>query len=92
MSKTIDANIEEIKKLLKEEKILIGTESVLKALRANKISKVFIAGNCKEQTQSDITQYSKLNKIGVVKLGQPSDELGIICKKPFSISVLGVTR
>lgn len=83
-----DKNIKEIKKNIKEKKVIIGTEKCLKALRKNEIKKVFITSNCQEKTEEKINYYAKLNNVEVVKLNKRNDELGIICKKPFNISML----
>ena len=90
--KFVDKDVEEIKTLLKENKEIIGTERVLKGLRLNTIGKVFVALNCNEETLGNIESLAKLSKVEIIKLKQPNDELGIICKKPFSISVLGIKR
>jgi len=87
-----DKNISEIRKLLKEKKIIIGKERTLKNLKLGKISKVYLSSNCQEKTSSAVEHYSRLGKASVTKLKYPNDELGILCKKPFSISVLSVPK
>lgn len=84
--------INEIKKALKNKKIIIGTERTIKNLRLGKISKVFLTSNCPEDVKKNIKYYSKLAKVEVIQLKQPNDELGALCKKPFSISVLSVIK
>ena len=84
--------ISEIKKALKNKKVIIGTERTLKNLKLGKISKIFLTSNCSEDIKKDIKYYSKLAKVEVVQLKQPNDELGALCKKPFSISVLSVVK
>lgn len=88
--KIVDKEIAEIKKLLKAKNIIIGTERTLKGLKLGKISKVYLSANCSEKVKDSIEHYSKFGKVSVVKLKYPNDELGVLCKKPFSISVLGV--
>ena len=85
-------SISEIKKALKEEKAIIGTERTLKNLKLGKVSKVFLTSNCPASVKEDIKYYSKLAKVEVVQLKQPNDELGALCKKPFSISVLSIAK
>ena len=85
-------NIDDIKKGVKEGKVIIGTSRTLKALKLGKISKVFLTSNCSSDTKEDIEYHSKLSKVKVVKLRQPSGELGTICKKPFPISVLSFQK
>lgn len=85
-------SIEEIKKALKEKKAIVGTERTIKYLKLGKVSKVFITTNCPEDVKKDIQYYSKLAKVEIVMLKQPNDELGALCKKPFSVSVLSLSK
>ena len=80
--------MDELRNALKEATVTFGTESTLKKLRNGKTKKVFISSNCPESTKKRIEYYTKIGKIELVKLGIPGDEIGMVCKKPFSISVL----
>ncbi len=82
----------DIKKDLKTKKIVIGTKIVIKNLRLNKLEKIYLASNCNESSKKELEYYSKLLKIPVIMLKQPNDELGVICKKQYSISMLGVLK
>jgi len=82
--------IDEIKKGLKDKKAVIGTARSLKALKLGKVKKVFITSNCPASVKKDIKYYAKLSNVEVVQLKQPNDELGALCKKPFSISVISL--
>jgi len=77
-----------LKKALKEKTITFGTEKTLKMLRNGKAKKVFLSLNCPEDVKETILRYAKLNSVEVVNLKLPNDEIGLTCKKPFSISVL----
>ncbi len=93
MAKTeVDAQIAEIQKLLKEKKIVIGTKLTLKNLKLGKISKVFLSANCSDKTKDSVEYYAELSKAVVVELKYNNDELGTLCKKPFSISVLSAVK
>ena len=72
--------------------MIVGTERTLKNLKLGKIGKVYLSSTCSPKTKDAITHYIKLSKAEVVLLNYPSDELGILCKKPFSISVLSVPK
>ena len=89
--KIIDAN-EEVKKLIATPKAIVGTQKTLKQMRAGKVSKVYLAKNVKESTKQDIDAYSKISKVEIVSLELSNTELGTICKKPYSISVLGESK
>jgi large subunit ribosomal protein L30e len=82
----------EIKKLLKSEKVITGTERTLKSLRLGKVQKIMVSSNCPSETESDIRHYAAISGTEVYKLEYPNEELGIMCKKPFSISVLAFLK
>ncbi|MBR9691294.1 50S ribosomal protein L30 [Candidatus Woesearchaeota archaeon] len=84
--------IDDIKKIIKEGKAVIGTNDVMKSLKLGKISKVYITINCPDSVKDDIKYYASLSGAEVVQLKQPNDELGIVCKKPFAISVIGLIK
>ena len=84
--------LNEVKKVIKEEKYVIGIEEVLKNLKSGKLTKVFLTSNCPDEFRKDIDHYSKIAGVEIIQLKQPNDELGILCKKPFSVSVLGVLK
>ena len=82
----------EIKKMMKAGNVIIGTEKSLKSLKLGKTQKILVSSNCPPRVEKDINYYSGLNGTEVQKLEFPNDELGIICKKPFSISVLALVK
>lgn len=82
----------EIKKLVKENKLVIGADETLKGLRTGKFTKIFLASNCSEQLKEDIMHYVGIAGVEVVDTGIVNDELGDICKKPYSIAVMGLLK
>ena len=84
--------IAEIKKLIKEEKLVIGKDEVLKGLRTGKFEKVFVAENCPAELLEDLEKYAPMSGIEIVKTGVNNVELGDVCKKPFAIAVLGLLK
>ncbi|MBN2367550.1 ribosomal L7Ae/L30e/S12e/Gadd45 family protein [Candidatus Woesearchaeota archaeon] len=85
-------NIDEIKKDLKEDRLVIGTNKAVKSLRLGKLRKVYLTSNCPDDVKESVEKYSKLAKVEVVRLKLANDALGTVCKKPFSISVLGLKK
>ena len=77
---------------LKSEKIVFGEDRILKLLKLGKLKVVFLSNNMKKDVEDEIENLAKLSKIEIVKLGIPNNEVGVICKKPFSISVLGTVH
>ena len=85
-------DIKEIKKSIDNKKIVIGLNKTIKNIKQGNISKVYLSNNCPKNIQNDIKRYSKIAKISSVVLNKSNEDLGVICKKPFSISVLSIVR
>lgn len=74
--------------VLKKEKLIYGTEKTLKLLRNGKVKLIFLANNVKDDVKAEIEHLAKLGNVEVVHLKIPNTEVGVVCKKPFAISVL----
>lgn len=85
-------SVDEIKKKIKSDELILGIEETLKALRSNELVKIFIASNAPEKIVKDVEYYAGIVEVEVEKLDIPNDELGVICKKPFSILCIGMTK
>jgi len=84
-----DEENKELKNRIHAGNAIIGNSRVVKALQAGKIKTVFIAKNCPAKIKDDLLHYAKLAGTEVVNLEQNNEELGIICKKNFFVSVVG---
>ena len=78
-----------LQEALKKEKLIFGSNKILKLLRNGKLKVIFLASNVREDIKGEVEHLAKLGKIEIVNLDMPNSEVGVICKKPFSISVLG---
>lgn len=87
-----DENITIIKKAIEEKKGVIGTDRTIKEMKNGNISKVYISSNCPEDVKDSLNHYGKLSGAEVVQLQYPNEEFAVICKKPFSISVMGIKK
>lgn len=81
---------QEIRKLLGTEKLIIGSERVLKALRNGGVARVIIASNVPEEFKLQLNAYQQAAGFELQQLEVTNDELGTICKKPFSIAALAI--
>ena len=86
------AATDDIKKLLKTDKLVLGTALTVKHLKRGKLEKVYLSRNCPQQVREDLKHYATLASTELVGLDVPNDQLGDVCKKPFSISVIGLLR
>lgn len=81
-------SIEELRKDLKTKKPVFGAERAIKELKTGKLNKIYMASNCREDIKKDILHYSKLADVKVIELEETNEDLGVVCKRPFNISVI----
>ena len=84
--------MDDLKKLAKEDRLFIGRDQTIKNLKTGNVSKVFLASNCPEETREDVERYANLSNAEVEQLKTPNDELGIMCRKHFFVSVIGLKK
>ncbi len=84
--------LNDIKKLVKTGKLIIGTNNTLNKLKNNNLAKIWLSSNVPKDIKADISKYSKINNVEIIGLDMPNDELGILCKKQFSVSVASVVK
>lgn len=84
--------MEEIRKVLGSEKLILGKEKTMKELRKGNLVKVFIASNLDAQTKKDLEYYKEINDFELVDANMTNEELGTLCRKPFSVAVLGLLK
>lgn len=80
--------LDEIKKSVGNNNVIVGASRTLDALKLGNVSKVFVTSNCKQEVKSEIIKLASLSKAEVVELDISNEELGTLYKKPFSISVV----
>jgi large subunit ribosomal protein L30e len=82
----------EIRKLLADKRLVLGTERAQKLVRQGKLAKMYLSSNCPPSLKEDLVKYCALAGIECQELPVSNDELGVWCKKPFAISVVGVLK
>ena len=91
MAKKTDKTTE-IRKLVTSKKVVLGTERTLKNVRQGLIGQVFVAKNCPKKVLETLEQYRKITAFEIITLDMTNVDLGILCKKQFGISVLGILK
>ncbi len=84
------AIVDDIRKSMEDEKLVIGKNQVTKCLKQKTLSKVILATNTPEKLSEDIEYYSSFSDVSLIRSDKNNEELGVICKKSFGISVLGI--
>ena len=85
-------HLADIKALLEKKRLFIGLDRTIKALKSGNLAMVYVASNTPKDVKADITYYGSLSGAQVIELTQPNEELGVTCRKPFPIAVIGVTK
>lgn len=80
----------ELKRLLAQNKLVLGADETLKLLRQKKVQKVLLTANVDPAVRENAERLCKLAGVECQMIVQKSDEVGAICKKPFAISVVAV--
>lgn len=83
---------EDIRKLLTTKKLIIGEDEVLKNARKGTLAKAYHASNANKLVIKDLTKYAELAGFELLDTKLLNDDLGTTCKKPFSISLIGVLK
>lgn len=73
-------------------KLVIGTDRALKGLKNGTVAKLYLAKNSPAKLVEDIEYYIKMSGCELIKLEMTNEELGVVCKKPFLISVVSVFK
>ena len=71
-------------------KVILGSNKSIQAIKLGNGELVVLAANAPKTLKDDVEIYSKLSEIPVHIFDGSSVELGSICGKPFTVSVLVV--
>ncbi len=85
-------SIDEIKNNLKSKRLVLGASVAVKSLKRGSLAKVFLSSNCPESLRKDIAHYCGISGCSVETLDVQNDELGVVCKKLFPVSVVGLLK
>ena len=81
-------SVADIKKAIKDKKIFYGSDITIKMIKTGKVTEVYVASNCPERIKKDLWENCGIANIKLNEIEESNEELGNICKKPFSVSVL----
>ena len=87
-----DPLVAELKKFTTAKRVIIGTDRTRKKLKQGLLSKVYVSMNCPDPLRESIKKSCSIACVEFVHLPHASTELGMACKKPFAISILGITK
>ncbi|MBI2144141.1 ribosomal L7Ae/L30e/S12e/Gadd45 family protein [Candidatus Woesearchaeota archaeon] len=82
----------ELRKSVQGGKLVLGTDETVKLLKLGKLARVFVASNCMEKVKAGLMQACEAQGCEILDIAVPNDELGILCKKPFPVAVVGILK
>jgi large subunit ribosomal protein L30e len=83
---------EEINEALEKRQIVIGMNSTMNALKKGLAKKIIFTKNCAKEFKNEIKELCKISNCEHKEFNGTNIELGVLCKKPFSISVLAILK
>ena len=82
----------DLKKALAEKKVIFGTSRTFKELLKGRIAKIFVSSNCPDYVREKLKYLCQTSGVDVQEVSNSNEELGVMCKKPFLISVLSFVK
>ena len=79
-----------IKTSIKEDKVLIGFNVVLKTLKTGKVKQIIYANNFPQDKVKLIKHNADLSGVEVTEFPKDGVELGLICGKPFPVGIIAI--
>ncbi|MDI6826043.1 MAG: ribosomal L7Ae/L30e/S12e/Gadd45 family protein [Candidatus Aenigmarchaeota archaeon] len=76
----------------RENKVIIGYDTVMKFIKNDNPELIILANNFPDDKKKIIEYNAKIAKVEVKEYPNDSVNLGLVCGKPFPISVLAIRR
>lgn len=81
---------EDVQQAVKAKRALLGYRESIKFLKAGMPGKIVVAANAPDSVKKEIEHNAKLANVGVETFSGSSKELGVLCGKPFVVTVLTI--
>ena len=78
----------ELRMALRTGRVQLGSKVAIRELRRGRARMAIISSNCQAKTREEIETHGKLSNIPVLNHQKDSIDLGVLCGKPFSVSVI----
>jgi len=82
-------SLDKLKQILKDKKKLtLGADETLKNIKLGKVHTIFLSKDCKPLIRDKILSNKNEGDLEIFELDVNAIDIGILCKKQFSISVI----
>ncbi len=82
-------SVKEIRDADKKKLAIFGSNNVIAGLKRGSVTSVFLSKNCNKDLVDKIKSIASASGAKVSVMDETSEELGVLCKKTFSVSVIG---
>ena len=79
-----------IKEGIKKKKVIIGYNRVVKSMKMNRPKLIVLAKNTPEDKAKIIKHNAKIAKVDIKQYQKDNINLGLVCGKPFPVSILAI--
>ena len=86
------ASVDDLIKAEKEKKLIKGFKETLRALKSGKAAEAFVTKSGSDSMKRELRETADLAKIKLTELTVSSEELSAQLKKPFTITVLAISK
>jgi len=78
----------ELRMALNTGKVHLGTKVAMRELRRGRAKIAILSSNCPDRTKESIMTNGQLSDIPVLEHQKDSIDLGVLCGKPYPVSVI----
>ncbi len=79
-----------IQEKVKLNHVILGYNNVVKAVKSKNLELIVISNNIPKERREIIEHNAKVAKVSVKNFDNDSVNLGLICGKPFTVSILAI--
>jgi len=81
-----------LQEAMKKGKLIFGQKEVMSSLKAGKLSRVIYANTLPSELEKELLYYANLNSVKTDKFDGNNVDLGIVIRRPHSVSMIGILK
>jgi len=82
----------ELRMAINTGRLHLGSKVAIRELQRGRAKIAILSSNCPEKIREQIEEYGKLGDIPVLQHQKDSLDLGVLCRKPFPVSVIVINE
>lgn len=82
----------ELKKHVGSKNLVLGMDRTMKSMKKGSLKEIFLASNVSKEIKEDIETVAKKSGVKVSNLEINNEEMGVVVKKPFAVSVVSLLK